>query len=192
MTNLLNILAQRSSDDGEGGWIKLLFGALVFLFWAISAIATWLNKKHEEARRQRLRDQLNHGVPEPGVRPAPARERVGVRLPPPPPASMHPPMPKRFPQRAPKPPRQPAKRARAVPVPPPPLPALQEVTGATTLPVTATEIAATPSRSAAAAARATTVSAASIAHWLRPQTLHQQFILTEILQPPLALRPPRE
>jgi hypothetical protein len=30
--------------------------------------------------------------------------------------------------------------------------------------------------------------AASIARWLKPSTLHQQFILTEVLQPPVALR----
>jgi len=33
--------------------------------------------------------------------------------------------------------------------------------------------------------------AAAIAHWLRPATLHGQFILTEILQPPLAMREER-
>lgn len=35
------------------------------------------------------------------------------------------------------------------------------------------------------------VSATTLHNWLTPATLNQQFILTEILQPPLALRPPR-
>src|SRR5688572_19508719 len=133
MSDWNHILAQRSTDDGDGGWIKILFAALAVIFWLSSAAATWLNKKHEEARRQRLRDQLNQGAPEPGVRQQAAREPLPVRVPPPPP------MPKRFPQRAPKPPRQPAKRARAV-LAPPPVPVLEEVTEATTLPVAATEI----------------------------------------------------
>ena len=30
---------------------------------------------------------------------------------------------------------------------------------------------------------------AAFAKWLRPETLRQQFILTEVLQPPRALRP---
>lgn len=34
------------------------------------------------------------------------------------------------------------------------------------------------------------LNARSLALWLRPQTLRTQFILTEIIQPPLALRPP--
>lgn len=33
--------------------------------------------------------------------------------------------------------------------------------------------------------------ARSLAQWMRPETLRSQFILTEILKPPLALRPPR-
>jgi hypothetical protein len=35
------------------------------------------------------------------------------------------------------------------------------------------------------------VNAESLHGWLRPETLRQQFMLTEVLQPPLALREPR-
>jgi hypothetical protein len=35
-----------------------------------------------------------------------------------------------------------------------------------------------------------TVDAAAIRRWLRPTTLHSQFVLSEIFQPPLSLRPP--
>ena len=36
------------------------------------------------------------------------------------------------------------------------------------------------------------VNAQSLNKWLRPATLRQQFMLTEVLQPPLALRPDRD
>jgi hypothetical protein len=35
------------------------------------------------------------------------------------------------------------------------------------------------------------VNAPAIARWAKPSTLRQQFILTEIFQPPLALREPK-
>ena len=98
------------------------------------------------------------------------------------PAHRAPPPPqKRFPKRAPQ------QRARAVTTPPP-LPVLEEVTAATTSPVTASEI----SGARKGAAQAPATNATSLARWLRPETLRHQFILTEILQPPLALREPRE
>ena len=95
--------------------------------------------------------------------------------------------PKRFPQRAPKPPRQPAQRSRAVPVPPP-VPVAQASSESTTERVAATEIATRKK----GAAHAPGANATAVARWLRPDTLRQQFILTEILQPPLALREPRD
>ena len=41
------------------------------------------------------------------------------------------------------------------------------------------------------AAAVPAVTALTIARWAKPATLRQQFILTEIFQPPLALRDPR-
>jgi hypothetical protein len=41
------------------------------------------------------------------------------------------------------------------------------------------------------APRQVSAGAESVHRWFRPQTLRSQFILTEILQPPLALREPR-
>jgi hypothetical protein len=53
-----------------------------------------------------------------------------------------------------------------------------------------------PAQVAAAAARpaatSSSANAAALSRWLTPKTLRSQFILTEILQPPLALREPRE
>jgi hypothetical protein len=40
--------------------------------------------------------------------------------------------------------------------------------------------------------RAAGANASSIRRWLRPDSLRKQFILTELLQPSLALREPRE
>jgi hypothetical protein len=179
----LHILAQRSSDDNDGGWIKFVFGAIFFIIWIVSALGTWLNKKHEEERRRRLREQLNQGTAPPprsmqAPSPRPPPMRVGQPAPPR--------APKRFPQRAPKPPRQPAQRSRAVPGPPP-VPVAQAASDSTTHSVAATEISALKVGAHARGATAT-----SIARWLRPDTLRQQFILTEILQPPLALREPRD
>ena len=177
-----HILAQRTSDDGDGGWIKFVFGGIFFLIWIISALGTWLNKKHEEERRRRLREQLNQGAsPAPRSAPTPMAPPMRVGQPAPPRA------PRRFPQRAPKAPRQPAQRARAAPVPPP-VPVAQGASDSPTQSVAATEMS-TLKKGGAHAPGAT---ATSIARWLRPETLRQQFILTEVLQPPLALRESRD
>ena len=48
--------------------------------------------------------------------------------------------------------------------------------------------AASPSNAAITAHRPASVNAAVINRWLTPSTLQKQFILTEIFQPPLALR----
>ena len=42
------------------------------------------------------------------------------------------------------------------------------------------------------AARPVMATAPAIHRWMQPTTLRSQFILTEILKPPLALRPPRQ
>lgn len=172
MLDFYYILAQR--DDNDGGWVKVLFGVIFAIIWAVSALGTWLNKKHEEARRQRLREQLNQGMPEPQAPVRPPTVPVPTHRAPPAPQN-------RFPKRAPQ------KRGRAVTTPPP-VPVLEEAIPATTSPVTATEISGTKTSGATLPA----ASAASLARWLRPETLRHQFILTEILQPPLALREPRE
>jgi len=174
---MFDILAQRSPDHGDGGWIKFVFGAIFFLIWVISALGTWLNKKREEERRRRLREQLERGTPSAPTMSARARLNQ-------PPVQR---APKRSAQRAPKPPRQPAQRYRALPVPPP-IPVSRGETQATTRPVTATDVS-TVKRGGVQAPGATAV---ALARWLRPDTLRRQFMLTEILQPPLALREPRD
>lgn len=86
----------------------------------------------------------------------------------------------------------PRKAGRRVPTAP-----IRMVQTAPPLPTAAP--AAVPQATAAARKPATAhheiaqgVSAAAISRWLKPATLRQQFILTEIFQPPVTLRPERE
>jgi hypothetical protein len=79
-------------------------------------------------------------------------------------------------RRAPKPPR------RAIPTQAPVVPVLEESVPASSIAQQAPIVSAT--RTARPA-----VDAAALANWLRPATLQKQFMLTEILQPPLGLRP---
>jgi hypothetical protein len=84
--------------------------------------------------------------------------------------------------------KQPRKQQR-IPAPPP-LPAKLREELVTLEAETAPTAAVSPSRRQTAAAGSAT--AANVRRWLRPETLRGQFILTEVLQPPLALREPRE
>jgi len=73
-------------------------------------------------------------------------------------------------QRRPKKQKAPAAQATPLSAPLPPLPAAPEVPQAST------------------PRKPTGADAAALSRWLTPRTLRSQFILTEILQPPLALR----
>lgn len=77
-----------------------------------------------------------------------------------------------------RPPAQKSKPARA-PAAAPPQPVARQA-----------RVAAPPAPAAAQAAKrpSVAVDAAALRRWLRPQVLHNQFILSEIFQPPLALR----
>lgn len=66
-------------------------------------------------------------------------------------------------------PRRPVRR----PAPPPGLPGTQ------------------PASSPGAGARPAPADATTLAQWMRPQTLRAQFVLTEVLKPPVGLRAPR-
>ena len=94
----------------------------------------------------------------------------------PPPRLPAPPKPVR---RAPKQPR------RVTPVQAEQLPVLEEDVPLT--PIAQQAPITSPTRAAKPA-----VDAQALASWLRPATLQKQFILTEILQPPLALRDPAQ
>jgi hypothetical protein len=89
--------------------------------------------------------------------------------------------PQRQPQRRPPPPitKPPVTRKAPVRVAAPPPPQ-----------VTAVRPALVPTAPAPAAVKrpSVAVDAAALRRWLRPQTLHNQFMLSEIFQPPVALR----
>lgn len=188
-----------------GGFAVFIIALVVI--WTLSGIATWVNKQKEMERRRMLRDQLNRPpgapprvAPRAGAgRPKPKTISRGIAdrfpdvlLPPKPQPPMRKPMPPRQPAR-PAPMRQPvqsrpvAKRPRqqqrsfvqeqAVPV--------LLVDDAPRPPMVQSAPPPLPSKQQPAAPR---ITADTISRWLRPATLNQQFLLTEIFQPPLALR----
>ena len=201
MTGFAHILAK--SD--LGGLIVFL---LVIAFWALSAFSNWIKKQQEAIQRNRLR-QMGNAAPPPmtptrGMPPVPVQNLPRAKPPWRPPAQAQRKAPQ-APARVQMPPRQPQPQARRTParprqsagrVAPPPIPGVAPAAGlATGLamgPATKQDIAATEIRSAAptspSATRALAANAGTLNRWLRPATMRQQFILTELLQPPLALR----
>jgi hypothetical protein len=199
----LNTIPHILADD-DVNWPKLIFGAIFLIIWAISAFVSWINKQQQEAKRRRVREELEgtarrtqmqmrqqmreQRIP-PRIAEGLAQRFPDVLLPPAPP----PPIPQqlRRPMPIPRPPAQTKAPRRMMtqtstvrpgPLPPPPI-LLEEVTES---PI-ATPAVALPRPRAKVA-----VDAAALSKWMTPTTLRQQFILTEILQPPLALRPDAE
>ena len=182
MNALLNILAQR---DGDVDYVKYLFGAVVFMIWVISSIMGAVAKRHEQEKRRRVREELEQSEAlasrqEQSRRPVELAPQVAMRVPP----QVKPRQPVRAAKR-PMPPKQPRRaaqeRARVQQA------VLAEHVESTAVPISITPaVAATSPR-----APPVTAGAAAVARWLRPATLQQQFILTEVLQPPVALREPR-
>jgi hypothetical protein len=179
MSSSIHILA--SADGAE----KLIGAVIFILIWIVSAAAQWVKKQKEQQSDQQRRAQLRNNMritpsslPPAPPRPfPPARHMPAAR--PAPPGRFAAPPPRAMPSARAKSPLISATRP-APPTVPPAVPAPQPMT------ISVGPSAAHLKRPAPAAA-----SAASIAHWLAPGTLRQQFILTEVLQPPLALRPER-
>ena len=189
-----NILA-----DSDVNWPKLIFGAIFLIIWALSAFVSWINKQQQEAKRQRVRQELEGTVRRTVARmPQQMQQRIPPRIaeglaqrfpdvllppaPPPPIPQQRRPVPMPRPPVQPQAPRRIAKQTRPAPLPPPPL-MLEEVTESSL---------ASPVLAPPRARAKVTVDAAALSKWMTPATLRQQFILTEILQPPLALRPDAE
>ena len=138
--------------------------------------------------------------PAPAVRPLPP---LPPRVTPAPPRLQAPQVPRVMtpvpPQRRTQPPKKQQPR-RAAPAPrrvPTPVPvealAPMDEDGPSAPSAFANEIrSAEEATAAAAVARKPAVSAMALSRWLTPATLRSQFILTEVLQPPLAMRPDRE
>jgi hypothetical protein len=187
--HLFHLLA--ADDDNIGK----IVGAAIFIFiWIASAIGSAVKKRQEEEKRRQLanmrgeiRDALTSSVPPlptppPQRRPPPLPEAILRQMPNPlpmPTASRQVPR-KQVQIRTAKakkkaPTRKQAAVAPARVAPVRPLPAA---------PPLAPPVAATMTSRVAMP----TANAANIHRWLTPKTLHQQFILTEILQPPRAFR----
>jgi hypothetical protein len=192
----------------------VIFAIILIVIWTLSGIATWVNKQQEAERRRRAAMEFSRNpVPPPIVMVDEQRqisEGIAARYP----QVLQPPMPMPPPRivvRTPPPvrPMPPPQRAPALPKRAMAQRAqltqkqlrirqAQEAAARQAAAEEAEEYAraaipmAQPAppvqeRPAAAGARADAV---ALSRWLRPTTLKQQFILTELFQPPLALRDP--
>jgi hypothetical protein len=168
-----NILAAGNETDIT----RILIGAVFVLIWLAGQAMSVLAKRTEEARRRRLREQI--GTPQQSTATVP--HRPVQRSAPPAPVA------KRIPQRLPKQTRTPAKA-------PPPLPSAKKGTVSTAAAIESIATVArrsTPIASPTSSERApVSANATALRAWLQPKTLRQQFMLTEVFQPPLALRDP--
>jgi hypothetical protein len=157
---------------------KLIFFVIAAVIWGIGAIAKIAGQKSEQEKRRRVAQGIQNATAGYQQKPRPQlAESIRQRLPPYSPA----------PVRTVKP-RPAAKQSRSSRVqPPPPLPAQTSPAPTVSSMVDSLittarfEIPAAKSRAAGAA----------LPGLLNPATLRQQFILTELLQPPLALRESR-
>ena len=186
-----------------------IFAAILIVIWTLSGIASWIAKQQEAERRRRAAMQIRGQTPPPlhpqsmppptlHQQPRHISEGIAERFP----EVLRPPAqtPQRrprvqAPQRIPAPisptrrapaSQRPAKKPRRTQAAIAPIAPIEEPRRA---PLRASAVAAAmaPARPQPAGARADAV---ALARWLRPQTLQQQFILTELFQPPLALRDP--
>jgi hypothetical protein len=189
----------------------VFFIMVVAIIWVLSAIASAMSKQKDSQRRQRFREQMEQS---PTARPQayrpPALLGQRTRPQPPPPqlnagyAVRHPEMmqapqmarPQRPPMRASpiappppqvrRPPQQPRRGQRFAA--PPPIPVLEADDEAPRPSLVAPP---PPAAKPQAPQTRQTATAPAISRWLKPGTLRQQFILTEIFQPPLAMREER-
>jgi hypothetical protein len=182
MTDFLHTLADSDGDIG-----KLVVGVIALIIWGVSALASSAKKRQEQQRRRQVFERIARGSAAPPTRPVPARPGMRPKpaaatthsLPPQAARVMSPPPPGARRGKSKKQPRQ----SPVQPLPPPlPEPAI----------VAAATIAPALSLTRPAAAKAPVVDARALSRWLTPATLRSQFMLTEVLQPPLALREPRE
>src|SRR5262245_46751662 len=151
-----------AARSNDGGWI---IGLIVVGIWLISAIINAVNRLQQEQQRRQLRSQLEQTV----IPPARMQQKTQVR--------------ELRQKREPISRRQPVKS-----IAPPALPVTPRVSVA---PATKPDVSATEIRSVSASRPGTSATAVALHGWLQPKTIRQQFILTEILHPPLALREPR-
>jgi hypothetical protein len=184
MLMLLNLPHILAADDGGAKLLGLIiFGAI----WAIGALANWVAKQQKAQKEAQQREQVRRSIEaQRGSATPAARQRA--------PQAARANQPRitqtRRPVQAPPrlaPPPVPTRRdiaARGRRAAPPPLAAQRRAPAAAApAPVQEVQPTVVTRGKPPSAAGATAISA-----WLKPATLRQQFILTELLQPPLALR----
>jgi hypothetical protein len=174
--------------ESDTDWVKLVLFGIGLVIWAVGAVASKVSKAQKEAAARRrwtsaspqtaqVSQRRPAYVVPPGAAPFPP---PGVpQVAPPPPVA----------RRQVKPPPVPrSKTKRRKPVAPP---------QAEQVPVALAEAPAGPPlrapRDAAAprTAPSSGLTARDIADWLRPEVMRQQYILTEVFDPPPALREAR-
>ena len=165
----------------------VFFAIVLFVIWVLSSIASAISKQQDAARRRQVRQTVDPlaRTRAPAYRlPLPTQQQqlnpgYLVRHPEmlaprtiPPPLTRH--SQQQQPQRRPA-----ARRAGQAAMPPPPPIPVQAGQGGR---------AAAPKPATAKPAPVQAVKAPAIARWLKPATLRQQFILTEVFQAPLGMR----
>jgi hypothetical protein len=191
MSTMPHILA-----DDYDGLIRIGVFVVVLILWGIKSLANLANKANQQ-QKERLR-AVRQSIGQ-SQRSSPQR---APQSPPRPPVQLAPGIALRIPQ--PRMARPPAKRmpfgrpasnynamqqagAIASRPAPPPLPGTsqQPVEQVVLLPETREQ---PPAQVASTHTKPVTVGAVAIRRWLKPATLRQQFILTELFQQPIALR----
>ena len=178
---------------------KLIGFLIVAAIYGIGALASWLSKQKKEQDELERREQIRRAIEaQQASAMGAAQHQHQLRQPPPPPRRITPASTPPTRSTAPPPPlarRVPKAPRRRVPVPPipmaapvPPVP-LEPAEGPSGNVLAATEIGSDDRTRHPAQVAA---GASAIARWLNPATLRQQFILTEILQPPVVLRQPEQ
>jgi hypothetical protein len=214
MLSAIPYLAAGSSGDDIA---KVIGGIIVVGLWALGGLASHINKRQQEARKRELQQRARMGVPTPMVAPVPPvaqrprppvatmppmrpKPAHGIPLPPRastlPPRPVSRPMPPRMPPRPIGTPKAAPRPVMSLPKAPAlPRPVVRPSTSAAVLqpvvaamavrrPVEETEIARHPE----AALSAVPSTGDLVRSWLQAGSLRRQYILTEILQPPVGLR----
>jgi hypothetical protein len=182
-----------------------IFALILAAIWIISGLATWANKQKEAERRALLRQHLARSAP--AAAQAAQRTRAAQQRAPQRPMQISQGIVQRFPdvllppvpqlRRAPQPrvqqPRSPRPMAKTFPRQPPPVRPGMKASPVVSAPAAPPLVKPAPEVLPVAHDRASEsvtprINAAMLSRWMTPETLNQQFLLTEILQPPLGLR----
>ncbi len=151
--------------DNEVIPIKLIFGVFMFILWGIGKLSMALKSRQQSAQTTLSREVLPLNIV-PRIEVIPASPRP-VMLPRPP-------------------------RLITMPPPLPPAPVLKKPKPVPAVPFVPTSVTAVPAREVSPKSpNASPSPAAQLAKLLRPQSLRTQWLLTEVLAKPLALREDR-